>query len=93
MSRYAHASKADLACDQFRRDMLDARAQAVAPTTWRLMRAVNDAMAGLSFRHPMHARLDELLTRLSGDAEHGIESDAKTVAEVDGLLAQIKVTA
>ncbi len=82
----AHASAVDLACDRFRRDMLELK----APTTWRLMRAVNDAMADMSFRHPLYAELDEQARQLSGDAEHGVERGAADVASVNELLAKVK---
>jgi len=78
--------EAEIRADAFRRQMLEAK----APTTWRLMRAVRDALVDLPTGHPMLPQLEELSMRLCLDAERGAEHSAESAAYVDGLIAKVK---
>lgn len=86
MSAGARALEADLRADEFRRGMMRVK----APTTWRLLDAVNDALTDLPYGHPMLAQLETLSMSLSYDAERGAEHGANSAAYVDGLIAEAK---
>jgi hypothetical protein len=88
-SRSDRAMEAEGRADAFRRQMCEAK----APTTWRLMRAVNDALVDLPYGHPMLTQFEELSLRLCGDAEAGAERGAADVAYVSELLAKAKENA
>lgn len=88
-SASAQSLDADMRADEFRRSMLEAK----APTTYRLMNAVNAALIVIPYEHPLLGALERLSIALSYDAERGAEHNAESAKYVDGLLAQIKVPA
>ena len=90
------ALQADIRADEFRRQM----SQAKAPTTWRLLRAVEDvleARVAENVRHPPYLlppgpQRDVLVAvswTLAADAERGAEHSAKSAEYVEGLLAAV----
>ncbi len=77
--------EADGRIEDFRRAMLEAK----APTTHRLLRAVDEAMKGLG-HCPAYFELEGLSWSLSGDLQRGAEHGAKGVAMVEDVIKRAK---
>ncbi len=87
-TRSERALQADIRADEFRRQLSEAK----APTTWRLLRAVDDVIhePGLLPMGPQRDELERVSWVLSSDAERGAEHGAKSAEYVDGLVAAVR---
>ena len=83
------ANRADLAIDQFRRDMLRAK----APRTHELREQLCAILAEMSPRRDgaRYAELDRLDEHLAYDAERGVEQTPEAVARITRILADVVV--